>query len=448
MTCFLARYISETRIFSLFDILICHRNDLKTRKTGFSTLARETGIMKREIAATFFVFMLFSTLTYNCLIAVKAQTQDLGYTIDMSVTFSNNGTSNWTFTKEDKAISLFMNNTWQTVQLVNHSYRIESRETDEDGNPLAVLQFPEPELEPEQNVSYTVTYNVISKPRSLPEVDEETSETLDEIPENLREEYCKAEKNWLINDPELQELANNIAGGETRILTLVKNYVAWIDSNVKYKTHEVPLYPNETLEFKEGDCDDKAILLITLCRISGIPAYLQVGCIYLSETAYLREEYWENHVTVVSKRIGWHGWAMVYIPPWGWLPVDLTYVRGGLSNPLNAIRGAAVTVQTVIQYMNVSETDYVASSRRYKEFLLENDFYIYEQDEIVEVDPTGPWNELVELLFHLILIAVVGLTVAVIIVGIVYVTKRKRESRTVQLVQLSEPGRRRNLGFS
>jgi transglutaminase-like putative cysteine protease len=403
--------------------------------------------MKRELSVTFFVFMLLSTLTYNCLVAVKGQSQDLGYAIDMSVTFSNNGTSNWTFTKEDKAIGLFMNDTWQTVQLVNHSYPIESLETDEDGNPLAVLQFPGSELEPGKNVSYTVTYNVLSRPRFLPEVDEETSETLDEIPENLREEYCTAEKNWLINDPELQGLANNIAGGETRILTLVKNFVAWINSNVKYKTHEVPLYPNETLGSKEGDCDDKAILLITLCRISGIPAYLQFGCIYLPETAYLREEYWENHVTIVSKRIGWHGWAIVYVPPWGWLPVDLTYVSEGLSNPLNAIRGAAVTMQKVIQYMNVSKTDYVASSRRYREFLLENDFYIHEQDEIISVDPTGLWNELVGRLLPLILIAVIVLTVSVTVVGIVYVTKRKKEPRMVKLRQLGEPGRRQNLGF-
>lgn len=403
--------------------------------------------MKREIAGIFLVFILFSTLTYNCLIAVKAQTQDLGYTIDMSVTFSNNGTSNWAFTKEDKAISLFMNNTWQTVQLVNHSYHIESREPDEDGNLLAVLQFPEPQLEPGQNASYTVTYNVISKPRLLPEVDEGNAKTLDEIPENLREEYCKAEKNWLINNPELRELAENISRGETKVLTIVKNLVAWIDKNVEYQTHEVPLYANETLTDRKGDCDDKAILLITLCRISGIPAYLQVGCIYMPKTTYLREEYWQDHVTVVSKRIGWHGWAIVYIPPWEWLPVDLTYVSEGLSNPLNAIRGAAATMQNVIQYMNISKTDYVASSTRYREFLLENDFYIYEQDEMTSVDPTGLWDGLVRRLFPLIPIAMVGLTVSVIVVLIVYVTKQKRESRTVQLVQLSEPGRRQDSGF-
>ena len=388
--------------------------------------------MKREISVTSFVFLLLSISAFNGFVAVKSESQDTDFVIHMSVTFSNNGTSNWIFTQEDKAISLFMNNTWQTVQLTNYSYPIETLETDEDGNHLAVLQFPKSELKPGENASYTVTYHAISQPRLLPNINEETSGTLANITKDLKEEYCKAEKNWLINDRYLQDLADNITEGETKVLTVVKKFVAWINSNISYKTHDVPLYANQTFTEKKGDCDDQAILLITLCRTLGIPAYLQVGCIYLPEVAHVKETYWEDHVTVVSKRIGWHGWAIVYIPPWGWLPVDLTYVRGGLADPLNAIKGAAVTMQKVIQYKNVSKTDYVSSSETYKRFLLEYDFYIHEQDEMISVSPINLLNELISRLLPFILLAVVVSAASVTIIGIVYVTTRKKESDTDQ----------------
>ncbi len=390
--------------------------------------------MRTKLGATISLLLLLSILIGNSLASADANEQNLGYVVRMSVTFSNNGAEVWTLTEEDKAISLFMNNTWQTVQLTNSSYPIERLETDKDGNHLATLHFPESEIGIGGNATYTVTYNVVSKARSLPAINEEASGRLLDITEDVKEEYCKAEENWLINDTELYELAQNLKKNETNVLTIVKEFVAWISSNIQYETHDLPWYANETFSEKSGDCDDQAILLITLCRICQIPAYLQVGCIYLPDVDYL-ETYWQNHVTVVSKGIGWHGWALVYIPPWGWLPVDLTYVTapGGLrADPLNAIRGAAVTMQTVIQYMNVSKTDYVESSMRYKEFLLRHRFHIYEMDEMISVAPIDFPDDTLWKLLPLVVGAVASPADVAAIVSFVYSATRKKESHAIQ----------------
>jgi hypothetical protein len=85
---------------------------------------------------------------------------------------------------------------------------------------------------------------------------------------------------------------------------------------------------------------------------------------------------------MVEQRIGWHGWAVVYVPPWGWLPVDLTYVPQGLDDPLNAIKHGAVTGQETIQYMNITHTDYVALSFESRTFLAENGFQVDMEDEM------------------------------------------------------------------
>jgi len=396
--------------------------------------------MKRTMMLSFILIMLLTTIAFQNSLAAEGDTQDVGYTIKTRVTYSNpvNGTRIWNITEEDRTIGLFMNNTWQTAYLLNHSYPLEMMKNDEDGNLIAVLRFPNLRLNPGENVSYTVAYRFLSKPRSIPEITEEKSGTLDEVPRDLREKYCGEEGPWLVNDPVLQELAYSIAKNATRVLTIVKNFVAWINQNITYTDHEVPMYANETYAERSGDCDDKAILFVTLCRIHKIPAYLQVGCIYMPTTTRTSETYWEGHVTSVLKRIGWHGWAIVYVPPWGWLPVDLTYVKAGLSDPLNAIKAGAVTLQETVQYLNITQTDYVALSRESRELVTENDFYIYMEDEMVlepspePPKPPEPPSDEIQGKPHLIsflIVTAVGVALAGVfmIVFVFYVWKAKKE---------------------
>jgi len=345
--------------------------------------------MKKTAATSLIVLVLLLGGVLQNLKVAMGQTENVNYVIKMSVTYSNpsDGALTWNFTEEDRAISLFMNSTWQTVELTNSTLSIEAKKSDDDGNPIAVLKFQATQLSPGENITFTSTYHVVSKPRPLPQITEIWSGTLQNIPADLREEYTKGEGPWLTGNSTLQSLAHNIVGAvenETKVLTLVRKLVVWIHNRIAYPDpmHEFPLYANETINEGRGDCDDQAILLITLSRILGIPAYLQVGAIYMPTMTNDTSTYWQGHVKEVAKKIGWHGWAMVYVPPWGWLPVDLTFVWGGGTDPIKAITNAAVTSQNVIQYMNVTKSDYVASSRQAREFLINNDFYVYMEDEM------------------------------------------------------------------
>lgn len=355
--------------------------------------------MKRVSIVTIVLVVLLCTTGYQSFFSRGIETQDLEFVIQMSVTYSNppSGTKTWNLTEEDRTVSLFLSNTWQEVQVINHSHPFETEKVDEDENPIAVLKFPEPRLKPSENISYTVSYHALSKPRTLPDITEEESGTLSEVPNDL-DKYSGAEGPWLVDDSELRDLASDITKNEIKVLTIVKMLITWIRDNISYETHETPLYANETFGELKGDCDDQGVLFITLCRILGIPSYLQVGCIYLPEVRLEREKYWDDHLTAVQKHIGWHGWAMVYVPPWGWLPVDFTYVKGGLADPLNAIRQSAVVAfQTVIQYMNIIESDYVARAREVRNFLQQNDFYVYEEDSMIfDSDQREIWRQTLE----------------------------------------------------
>jgi len=353
---------------------------------AFAALTHEANNLKKTFKTACILILLVASLPFLSLLHVKGETEGVRFTITSTVTYSNKSTTNvWNLTGEDYSISLFMNNSWQSVSLVENSLPLNTVRTDVDGNLLGFLNFTQ--LGPGQNVTYTVKYNAISKPRPLPTITEEQSQTLTDINQTLKDRYCKGEGPWLTNNTLLMALAHNLASHETRVLTIVKNFVGWIADNINYDSEEVPRYPNETVN-GYGDCDDQAILLITLCRIVGIPAYLQVGCIF-QFGGFQSQTYWKDglgraHVTSVLRQIGWHGWAIVYIPPWGWLPADLTYVPidPNLNDPLNAIRGAAVTGQDVIQYMNISRTDYVGASRSLRDFVRNSDFFIYMEDEM------------------------------------------------------------------
>ena len=380
---------------------------------------RSETLRKAEIVILI-LFVLLASSTSDGLTLVKAEIWDANYVIQTVVTYSNKGTEVWNLTEEDQTISLFMNSTWQTVYLTNCSYPIEKK-PDEDGNPIAVLQLPN--LEPGENLTYTVTYNAESKPRSIPHFDEQELGNLKEIPADLIGEYCIEGDAWQINDPTLQETALEIADNKTNVLSIVKEFIAWIWDNIDYGSYEVPRYPNETLSGREGDCDDQAILFITFCRICGIPSYLQIGCIY-EYGSTTQQSGWNGTVTSVLKRIAWHGWAIVYVPPWGWLPVDLTYVRGGRSDPLNAIKRGAVTSRRTIQYMNISQIDYIASTRKYRDFLIENQIYIHQRDEM-SLAFQKFLEDFIEIWFLWFLIAA-GIIIGTIMIVFIYIVKVER----------------------
>jgi hypothetical protein len=306
--------------------------------------------------------------------------EDLGFYIKSAVTFINEGNGTWNLTQEDRSWAFFMNDSWQTVRLIGCAHPLETVTSDADGNELGVFHL-QSSLQPGESVDDYAVYYIVSKPRSIPNLNYLGSGTISEIPNDLQTDYCGGNGFWMTQDAQIRETAMRIAGGETRVLTIVTKLVSWIWKNIDYKSHDPTLYPNDTLALREGDCDEQAMLLGTFCRILEIPAYLQIGCIFQPDTNSSGDS---GRMHYTQKNIAWHGWAIVYIPPWGWLPVDLTYVFGSQTDPLHAINSGAVTSQFTIQSMNISQNDYLSSDRAYMDVLERNNFTLITSDEMSE----------------------------------------------------------------
>ncbi|MEM2885896.1 MAG: transglutaminase-like domain-containing protein, partial [Thermoproteota archaeon] len=224
---------------------------------------------------------------------------------------------------------------------------------DEQGN--AYISIPETALQPGGSITARSTVKVLTETSwGMGDVSAEAG-CFSSIPEELVDQYCKQEGPYQTEDPRLIDLAEKIRHGSDctsgNVLNVVEKMINWIDGNIKYETHVPPLYPNQTLLSGSGDCDEKANLLITLCRIMRIPAYLQTGFVVQSDEA---ATYLDGHYR--SEGLVGHAWAMVYIPPWGWLPVDLTYYEGA-QDPLSHITASAWARDLVIQSSNVVSAD-------------------------------------------------------------------------------------------
>jgi transglutaminase-like putative cysteine protease len=123
--------------------------------------------------------------------------------------------------------------------------------------------------------------------------------------------YLKEEAPHILFTPYLRFISEEILGNERNPYKKAKKIYDWITRNVFYSfMKEYRVYENIShygAVNKKGDCGVQALLFITLCRMNGIPARWQSG--------------WYAN----PEEPGNHDWALFYVEPYGWLPVDCSF---------------------------------------------------------------------------------------------------------------------------
>ena len=330
------------------------------------------------------------------------------YIYTSSITYNNNGASVQNIDSDLLTYSIFMNTSWQKAYLeaVNSAY---IQENDFDGNPVIV--FNSTSLNTGENMTVSYSMRLEEKIRGPPEIDFASSGLLNDIPEKLREEYGRSEGSWIADD-DLKSLANTIwasQGNTTNVLRIVSGIADWVGNNVKSLSHDIPYYPLETYSSLEGDCDDQANLLIVLCRILRIPAYLQAGSLRWSSST---ETYWDGHITSNLKYVSYHAWAMVYIPPWGWLPFDMT-LGWSSGNALSVVKSARVWSLDTMPMINVTKSDWAGIGRDQKAMVITSSIYSKYDDTLTIQNRESFLYVLLEWRFWSIIATILGISIIV-----------------------------------
>lgn len=115
----------------------------------------------------------------------------------------------------------------------------------------------------------------------------------------------------IVFTPEIRAAVEQVVGAERNPLEKLRKIYRYLDGKLRWCPEEeypiIPCFSMKVFTTGQGDCGLQSTLLITMCRLAGVPARWQSG--------------------FETKPWGWnmHDWAEVYIEPWGWLPVDVTY---------------------------------------------------------------------------------------------------------------------------
>ena len=117
----------------------------------------------------------------------------------------------------------------------------------------------------------------------------------------------------------LRVFSNQVVGDATNPYEIARRIFAAVDEIPWAGAREYSTIPDisaYTLHAGHGDCGEQTLLLITLMRMNGIPARWQSGW------TFTRHD--DNDI---------HDWAEIYLAPYGWIPVDVTYGRLASDDP-------------------------------------------------------------------------------------------------------------------
>ena len=329
--------------------------------------------------------LLTLVIITGLLVPLVSAAESATYFYRLDYTFENRGDEAFHLEQEDYTLPLFINNTRQTVTILNISGGYTRAVIDLDGN-RGVIMDVDDTLSPGEILSFSIEYLIESASQERPAFSIAEAEGFSAITPGLVSEYTGHTETFTVDDPTIIDLARRASKGDETVLGAVANLLDYVTQNTTYLNFETPRYPLDTLRDGLGDCDDQALLLISMARSLGIPAYLKVGVI-IHPNIVDTDSSWEGHLENDADGIGWHGWVMIYIPPWGWVPVDLTLVQEDTG--LDYIINAPEYDPNIIEVLDISEQAYIGDTIATRERIIASDLHVTIIDEAGEVYSNG-----------------------------------------------------------
>jgi hypothetical protein len=135
---------------------------------------------------------------------------------------------------------------------------------------------------------------------------------LEDIPAAILERYLVDGEMLRTGDPAIEEGARWITrdGAEIDRYRLLQRAYEYVTERTYYQ--KIPGWPSapEILGKGTGTCSPLSFLFVSLCRASGIPARFQAG----------------TRASIGGDDREFHRWSEVYLPGYGWIPVDSSAV--------------------------------------------------------------------------------------------------------------------------
>ncbi|MFC1850186.1 transglutaminase domain-containing protein [candidate division CSSED10-310 bacterium] len=132
--------------------------------------------------------------------------------------------------------------------------------------------------------------------------------TLNDIPSDLIQTYTANGSKYMIDDEFIQQSVKNIVGSEKNPYWIARKIFDYVRQTLEYKLEGGWNRAPYVLKRGTGSCSEYTFSFIALCRAAGLPARYVGGVVVRYDDASLDEYF--------------HRWPEVYLPQYGWIPID------------------------------------------------------------------------------------------------------------------------------
>jgi hypothetical protein len=243
---------------------------------------------------------------------------------------------------------------------------------DQWDQPCAVFELGDVEPGTKAELTYSVQAKV-SAIRYL--IIPEKTGTLKDIPREIRKQYLVDGSRYRTSSPYIKETVERVVGDEKNPYWIARRIFDFIIGELHYEMIGGWDVPEVVLKRGSGSCSEYTFSFVSMCRAAGLPARYQGSVVVRGDDASIDEAF--------------HRWAQVYLPNYGWVPVDAN--RGDSESPVGQAKGIGqLADRFLITTHSGGGSDYLGWSY--------NSFARYKMDGFckVEEDNLGFWEPLDE----------------------------------------------------
>ncbi len=131
---------------------------------------------------------------------------------------------------------------------------------------------------------------------------------LKDIPEEIRRKYLTDDAKYSISDPFIQRSVKQAIGDETNPYWIARKIFNYVIDHMEYELAGGWNIAPTVLKRGSGSCSEYSFVYIAMCRAAGLPARYAGSVVIRGDDASADDVF--------------HRWVEVYLPNYGWIPVD------------------------------------------------------------------------------------------------------------------------------
>ena len=132
--------------------------------------------------------------------------------------------------------------------------------------------------------------------------------SLDEIPADIKSKFLENNEKYQIGHPTIQDAVDEAVGDEENPYRIMRNIFNYLIDNMYYEMVGGWNTAPAVLERGNGSCSEYSFVYISMCRAAGLPARYVGSVVVRGDDASLDDVF--------------HRWVEVYLPNYGWIPID------------------------------------------------------------------------------------------------------------------------------